>query len=376
VNVHGGFLLGFVLLGIYFLSAVWQRLRLQENSFEDVLQKIRAGNRAGNLALAVALSAIATLVNPYGWKLHLHIYRYLSNRFLMDHIDEFQSPNFHGIAQKCFAILLLLALVTLASRRRGTRNIPISQPLILLFAVYSGLYASRNIPVSAILITLVIGPQLSNAIQNLMRRRAGRQFAIHNSQFATPPFFSRMQTVDSGLRGHLWPLATVLLTCWVAFHGGRVGATPLIDAHFDPKRFPVEAVDYLQENNPHLPIFAPDSWGGYLIYRLYPQNKVVLDDRHDFYGGQFLKSYLKTIHVEPGWQDFLSTNDVRCIVIPRDSSLASILLETPGWQSMYSDSVAAVFSMKSPSKPAAKPQPASPWPANPTSPEKLQNPSH
>ena len=38
-----------------------------------------------------------------------HIYRYLSNRFLMDHIEEFQSPNFHGVAQKCFLVLLLIS---------------------------------------------------------------------------------------------------------------------------------------------------------------------------------------------------------------------------------------------------------------------------
>ncbi|MFZ2085519.1 MAG: hypothetical protein WAU92_13575, partial [Candidatus Sulfotelmatobacter sp.] len=45
VNVHGGFLLGFVLLGIYWLSAAWQWSRLKEDRFEDVLQKIRAGKR-------------------------------------------------------------------------------------------------------------------------------------------------------------------------------------------------------------------------------------------------------------------------------------------------------------------------------------------
>ena len=56
------------------------------------------------------LSVAASLVNPYGWKLYAHIYSYLSNRFLMDHIEEFQSPNFHGIAQKCFLVLLIIVL--------------------------------------------------------------------------------------------------------------------------------------------------------------------------------------------------------------------------------------------------------------------------
>src|SRR5208283_1638580 len=152
VNVHGGFLLGFILLGIYWVSESWQWFTLREDRFDDVLQKIRAGNRARDLAFVGIVAALATLANPYGWRLHVHIYRYLSNRFLMDHIDEFQSPNFHGAAQRCFAVLLLLALIALAVRRREAQRIRASDALVVLFAVYSGLYASRNIPVSALLL--------------------------------------------------------------------------------------------------------------------------------------------------------------------------------------------------------------------------------
>jgi hypothetical protein len=73
----------------------------------------------------------------------------------MDHIDEFQSPNFHGLAQKCFLALLLITVAVLALRGRELR---LSQGLTVLFAVYAGLYASRNIPVSAILLVMVVGP--------------------------------------------------------------------------------------------------------------------------------------------------------------------------------------------------------------------------
>ena len=93
-NIHGGFLLGFVLLAIYWLAAIWEGFRLKEGRIEDALRKIRAAKRIRDLTLIGLLSAVATLANPYGWKLHVHIYHYLSNRFLMDHIDEFQSPIF------------------------------------------------------------------------------------------------------------------------------------------------------------------------------------------------------------------------------------------------------------------------------------------
>src|SRR5208337_3578184 len=116
--------------------------------------------------------------DPYGWKLHAHIYGYLSNRFLMDHIDEFQSPNFHGIAQKCFLALLLIAIAALAA---GGRKLRLSEILLLLFAVYAGLYASRNIPVSSVLLVLLVGP-LRPSLKSW-------------------GFAQRMSVVDSRLRG-------------------------------------------------------------------------------------------------------------------------------------------------------------------------------
>ena len=335
VNLHGGFLLGFVLLAVYGFSAAWDWLRLKDLRFDLVLERIKAGQRVRALTVTGILCIAATLANPYGFHLHVHIYRYLTNRFLMDHIDEFQSPNFHGVAQKCFAALLLLALVGLVARMRATFDgAGLRQILLILFAVYSGLYASRNIPVSSLLLILVTGPWLSEAALSLQR------------QLSPANFLQRMHAVESSLKGHLWPFAAIALSCWASAHGGNLGKTQVMNAHFSPQRFPVAAVDYLQALPGQEAILTPDSWGGYLIYRLYPQVKVVIDDRHDFYGEQFLKSYLKMIHVEPGWNNFLDQQDVHRILVPKDSPLANVLLETPAWQPIYRDQVAIIFVRK------------------------------
>ena len=79
------------LLGIYTFAALVESLRTQ-----DAFAAIRAAHRARAMAVALAASAVATLVNPFGWRLHAHIYRYLGDRYLMNHIDEFRSPDFHG----------------------------------------------------------------------------------------------------------------------------------------------------------------------------------------------------------------------------------------------------------------------------------------
>jgi hypothetical protein len=321
VNVHGGFLVGFVLLGIFLLGAAWNSFKARQNRIEELLQQIAARKRVRNLAWVSLLSAAASLVNPYGWKLHLHVYRYLSDRFLMDHIEEFQSPNFHGIAQKCFLVLLLITLFVLAVRGRELR---VSQGVTVLFAVYAGLYALRNIPVSSILLVMVVGPLVS----------AGS---------LTHGFFQRMAVIEQGLRGHLWPIVAVVVTFLIGASGGSVGSGVAMDAHFDPQRMPVEAVDYLEKQQVQGPVLSPDFWGGYLIYRLYPKSRVVVDDRHDLYGEEFFKSYLKMIHVESGWEEFLRLHEASCVLLPRQSALADRLAVGGGWKEIYADDVAIAF---------------------------------
>ena len=275
------------------------------------------------------LSAAASLANPYGWKLYPHIYSYLSNRFLMDHIDEFQSPNFHGVAQRCFLALLLVTVAVLAVHGRKMR---LSQGLTVLFAVYCGLYASRNIPVSSILLVIVVAPLVPGP--GLARA-----------------FVHRMSVVEAQLRGHVWPILAMLATLSIAANGVRIGSNLLMDAHFDPKRMPVEAVNYLEKHEVNRPVLSPDYWGGYLIYRLYPKTRVMVDDRHDLYGEQFFRSYLKMMRVERGWKEFLDTHETSCVLLPRDAALANILLETKGWKSIYADDVAIVFERVDPLSP-------------------------
>ena len=327
VNVHGGFVVGFVLIAIFLISATWQWHRAGEGKFDEFLLRLGAAKRARDLTLVGVVAAAATLANPYGFKLHVHVYRYLSNRFLMDHIDEFQSPNFHGVAQKCFAGLLLITLIALAARVRELR---LSETLVVLFAAYSGLYASRNIPVASLLLILAAGPILTRAIERII----------------SADFSARMERIESALQGHLSPVAAIVLACWIAANGGKLGATPLMTAHFDAKRFPVAAVDYLEGHQTTGPVLSPDYWGGYLIYRRAPKALVVADDRHDLYGENFFKSYLKMVHVEPGWDELLLRYNVNCLVVPKDSPLANMLGEAPGWKAIYADDVAIIFSRR------------------------------
>ena len=340
-NVHGGFLLGFALLGLYLAggaveyfmsrSPVETQLAVSPAESRQTIAK-----RLKHLLTITALALLASLVNPYGYKLHVHVYQYLTNRFLMNHIDEFLSPNFHGVAQQCFAALLLITILALASARNRLRP---THLLVIVFAAYSGLYASRNLPTSSILLTLIVAPILSQRIAAGVGHPARMQRFFSRLHL----FSERMDKMEFRLRGHLWPVALTVFGFAICLQQGRLGSHQIMDAHFDAKRFPVQAVNAIAQRGLGAPIFAPDYWGGYLIYRLYPQNQVVVDDRHDLYGEQFLKDYLRVTHVAPGWDRVLDEKHVALVLTTTESSLANILRETAGWQITYEDPVAALF---------------------------------
>src|ERR1019366_7470567 len=100
----------------------------------------RGVRRYGALA---GLCAGASLLNPYGWQLHLHIARYLSSPWIMDHVQEFQSPHIRSEGMIVFALLLLTAvsLVTQADR---------FEALLVLVWGFLALRSARHIPFFAI----------------------------------------------------------------------------------------------------------------------------------------------------------------------------------------------------------------------------------
>ncbi len=335
VNLHGAWIFGLVLLAIYVLAAVVESWRSH-----DDFAALKAARRARMMAWSWAASAIATLVNPFGWRLHEHIYSYLGDRYLMSRIDEFRSPNFHFLPGRCFGVILVLTVFALAGRRR---SLPLSHLLVLLFAVYAGLLSARNLPVSSILVVLVTGPILWENFASLATRPgAWRWMRSRIERMAE--FSDRMGAQELRLRGHLWAVVCVIGALVLCLHGGRLGPWQVIHAQFDPKTAPVAATDFLQKEASDEPVFSTDTWGGYLIYRLYPQRQVVIDDRHDLYGADRVRQLLVVLQGEPGWRQGLDNLQVRTVLLPADSTLASLLRELPQeWTPKYEDQLAVVF---------------------------------
>jgi hypothetical protein len=331
VNLHGGFLLGFALIGISLLGG-WIENLLSGSPKVSV-------SWLKHVAAAAGLALIASFANPYGYKLYVHIFEYLSNPFLMNHISEFRSPDFHSPAAKCFLLLLIGTLCALAISREKLRP---TQLFLVVFAVFTGLQSSRNLPVSSILLALVVAPVLSDGLKDAANNPQVA-FRLRSFLATANRFSARMHVVDAGFHGRVWAVLAVLIGLWVCAHSGMLGASQMMNAHFDEARFPVQAAAAIAKANIREPVFCPDLWGGYLIYALYPQIKVVADDRHDLYGEKFFKDYLRVIRVEPGWEGILSRWDANYALVPTESPVAAALKEKSNWAVVHQDTTAVLL---------------------------------
>jgi hypothetical protein len=324
VNTHGGFLVGFVLLAIYLVDALWQFWRGRT-----------AAARRWLIAMTTAgvASGLATLINPYGYRLHVHIVRYLSDPFLMQHIDEFRSPNFHGIAERCF--LLLVALVV-AGMIGGREQLRLRDALTVLFAAWSGFYAARSLPISAILLSVAGGKYFAQVLREWVGRRD--QDSLWARWAATA---SRLGQMDERLRGHIWALAAVALAVGIAANGGTLAGRHVMDATFPVEMFPVQAMDFLEKSGERTAVYTPDQWGSYLIFRGYPG--VLVDDRHDMYGDDFFRRHIAIMNARPGWEKSLAEVNANLVLVQSKSTLAGALEVAPGWNVRYRDPVAVLF---------------------------------
>ncbi|MBX9694405.1 MAG: hypothetical protein K2Z81_18610, partial [Cyanobacteria bacterium] len=109
VNSHPAFLLGIAFVGLYMVCSCLSWFFYKG---EPEGKGVRA-QRAVTLIIALALVALATLINPYGLKLHAYIFDYLnSNQAILAATDEFRSPNFHNNISTAFFEALILLLIT------------------------------------------------------------------------------------------------------------------------------------------------------------------------------------------------------------------------------------------------------------------------
>jgi len=332
VNIHGGFLAGIIVLGAWTASYLIQAL-------VSTAPEIRTSSlrSAAQYALVAAVCAAATLLNPYGWRLHAHMFEIISTsgEFFNQTIQEWQSFNFNSTAGLYYVPLLLLgAAAAWTNLLRGRYAVT----LLLAAWFWMGLKSARNAPVYALIaapwITAFLSEQLLALANSRLAgwiRNAAAELVSISEEFGETDRVPRFMLLSFGA----W--AVLILLTW------SPNPPKKLRADYEPHLYPTNAVNYIRHSAVPAPIFTHDEWGDYLIYRLYPDGRVYMDGRFDFYGKEFTNRYSNVMNGKHDWESNLEQFDVQSVLLPVDASLASTLKESRHWRVVYDDGVAIIF---------------------------------
>jgi hypothetical protein len=85
------------------------------------------------------------------------------------------------------------------------------------------------------------------------------------------------------------------------------------------------------------------TWGGYLLYRLWPQDTVFIDGQTDFYGESLTREYEQVMYVNQGWETVLEKYNVDWVIVPSDTPLVNSLQDELDWIPIYHDDTASIL---------------------------------
>lgn len=324
-NLHGGFVIGWLLIGTYLAGAVAEWL-LGSDPRRWLAQ-------TKYLAAALACALVGTVLNPYGLELHRHVLGFFGKHFIVDNTAEFLSPDFHQIDGRIFlgAILLTLGALSLSHARPSFPRL-FTIGITLAF----GLISVRNLSLYGLVALPLIALHVDGEWRGLPDPRGIR------TRFATTA--ARTSTLP-------WIVPVVVALASLAVAHGRVGSTQLIAEGLDPETFPVSAVARAQKAKLDGRLFSEFGWGGYLIYA-WPEQRIFIDGGTDFFGEDLFREYTRIKLLRPGWRDLLRKWDISLVLIRRPSSLAHELAREGQWTSWYCDSLSVLFT-RSPEPPAS-----------------------
>lgn len=326
-NLHGGFLIGFISWFIFAIGIIW----------DSMINKNLIGNNSSThfwffYILGGVTSLLVTIINPSGFGLWKTVVSFLGNEYLTDMISEYLSPNFHDPRFWPALIFIGLLIFGFVSSKNKTKSGELFHAIIWLIF---GLYSARNLPLFAIATSPILALSLDSWLINTSQN--------HKFFGKISKRDSLLLKLDKNFKGNIWPVI-ILIVMIGGFSMNIWQNIGMEKFKFNPEIFPVEAVNWLEENPQEGKMLNKYSWGGYLLFRLWPDEQVFIDSKTDFYGEDFIREYVALMSLDENWQKIIEKYDLRWAILPTHAESAIELESKLGWIPIYKDATAVILS--------------------------------
>lgn len=307
-NLHGGFL---ALIATAGLAAVGTGI--------EAWMGRRYWREAARYGALTAACAAASLINPYGYGLHVHVGQYLRSDWIRSVIQEFQSPSFRNENMLQFEGLLLVGLMVAGAlfKRRC-----VVEGLWILFFAHMSLGSVRHVPVFVTVAAPIIAAELSGwwRMWSAAAKKGSVTGIVNQMAVDQAPGFRRTSA---------WPAMVVVALM-------LIGPPIPWPKDFPPEIFPVKMVHAHAAEIFGARALTTDQWADFLIYTN-PGQKVFVDGRSDFYGAEIGNQYLHLVNGQKDWAELLAKYDFNVVLLPVESALPQLLKQRPEWRVVEDD---------------------------------------
>jgi len=312
LNVHAGFALGPALLFVFGAGLAWEAAA-GETAWTEVRPQL--------LRVLLALLACLAIVplNPSGVQLYRYPVDVLRSAGMRSFIVEWLPPDFHQTLYLPVFLMWAALLVALGK----SRSRPKGRVLVPLFLTFlAALDAVRHIPIFVLLATPIIAAAFPVTLEG------GRFWLTSSRQTISPRFRLAFRTA--------------ILLLMAAFAVVRWDTLVRKQVRIEGELYPSGAVEFLRTHAIPSRLFVYYDWGGYAIWKLYPQYRVFVDGRADLYGDDLLHQFQQASQLRAGWEKVLEQWGVQAVLVP-PSALAKGLELDGRWHVEYRDTKAILF---------------------------------
>ncbi len=312
VNLHIYFFIGPIIIGVFWLDSIWRRR-------ED----------ARKLLLLLVVTSFATLLNPFGIQGVLAPFTIFQNYAfsVSENNPVWDIDRFYGVFAydtlffKIVLVLLVVSFLSAASRRARK----ISLPYVLFAVGFSAmaLFAIRNMPLFGLFSVPIMATNITLT-------------------------FDRAK--NGWVRIFLPSILLLFVVAIVLFSNGMMSAIFRLspEAGFGMAEGNSAASEFIRQNKLRGPIFNDYDAGGYLIFYLFPDERVFVDNRPEAYPATFFeKVYIPMESSEKKWHEIDSMVGFQTIIVARrDMDMGFFLdarLNDPQWRCVFDDPFFLIF---------------------------------
>jgi len=312
-NLHGQFLNGLLLLGLFLAAEVTEFL-LHNSGVSSVPAPAHS---LAKIAAIAGLSVVATLLNPYTFHVFASAFQNTYSMVLFENFPDMQALAFRR--PQHFVLLLLVMTAFLVLGRQRSRDL--FKIGVMVVFVMLAFRVERDVWCVVLPAIAVIADAFADVQPAPEARKSGPE-----RRWEKPV------------------VATLVLAIFLVAIFCIPGSDALMDRA--SRVFPRKACDFIRAQELPQPLFNTYSWGGFLIWYL-PQYPVAIDDRLNLYGDEINDRYFK---VTGGTERFETDPDftrARTILLERNAGMTKALTTLPvlsaQFRVAYQDDLATVL---------------------------------